>query len=170
MAALKSAAPLLATIGVASVVAHKFWPKGVMFGDKEDWEKEKVVERRAKTIEKDEDGAIRRARTVRQREGDIVVDDVVRKPRRSDHSADDAYSRGARRPPSSYYEDDRRPARLLPQSTHYDRRDEMAYVDERPRPRYGEREHDIRYDERAYAPRGYVDDRDRGYDDRDRAR
>jgi hypothetical protein len=175
MAAIKSAAPLLATIGVASVVAHKFWPKGVLFGDKEDWETRKVVERRARTIEKDEDGGIRRARSVRQREGgELVVDDVIRKSRRRDHSADGAYGRGPRRPPSSYYDDDRRYARPPPAAqSQYDRRGEMAYLDERQQPRYVERYNDPRhfdrrYEERPYRPKGYVDDG--GYDDRDRGR
>lgn len=34
----KTTAGLLAGIGVAAVVAHKVWPKGVLYGDHEDWE------------------------------------------------------------------------------------------------------------------------------------
>jgi hypothetical protein len=34
----KTTAGLLAGIGVATVIAHKVWPKGVLHGDHEDWE------------------------------------------------------------------------------------------------------------------------------------
>ncbi|KAK2592550.1 hypothetical protein QQS21_009765 [Conoideocrella luteorostrata] len=35
---IKDSAGLLLGIGVAAVVAHKFWPKGMLYGGKEDWE------------------------------------------------------------------------------------------------------------------------------------
>jgi len=46
---IKGSAGLLLGIGVAAVVAHKFWPKGILYGGKEEWEaevKEKIVQRR----------------------------------------------------------------------------------------------------------------------------
>lgn len=81
---LKSSAGLLAGIGIASYVAHKFWPKGVMYGDKEDWETtRKVVHKRegdgrggqrSETVEEEmvpgrrgERGAIEQKRTVEHR-------------------------------------------------------------------------------------------------------
>ncbi|EFZ02864.1 hypothetical protein X797_000833 [Metarhizium robertsii] len=35
---IKDSAGLLLGIGVAAVVAHKFWPKGMLYGAKEEWE------------------------------------------------------------------------------------------------------------------------------------
>lgn len=81
---LKTSAGLLAGIGIASYVAHKFWPKGIMYGDKEEWETtRKVVHRRmddgrggqvAETFEEEavpgrrgERGAVEQRRVVERR-------------------------------------------------------------------------------------------------------
>lgn len=37
---------MLGAIGAASLAAHKFWPKGITYGDKEEWEMEKEEERK----------------------------------------------------------------------------------------------------------------------------
>ncbi|KAH8178775.1 hypothetical protein LIA77_00294 [Sarocladium implicatum] len=174
LAALKSAAPLLATIGVASVVAHKFWPKGVLFGDKEEWETRPVKELHSRTVIRDEEGRVHRARTVREREGGpLVVDDVVRKNGRRDRSVDERFVRAEaqleRRPASAFYEDERRYARPPPPPLEHHRRDDRAYLDDRHQPRYSERYDETRYDDDRYADRAYRPSRytdDRGYDDR----
>lgn len=59
----KSTAGLLAGIGIATVIAHKAWPKGVLYGGQEEWETkphgkhhgERVVERRR--VARNGDGA-----------------------------------------------------------------------------------------------------------------
>lgn len=43
--AAKTSLVMLGAIGAAAVAAHKFWPKGVTYGDKDDWEMEKKKER-----------------------------------------------------------------------------------------------------------------------------
>lgn len=35
---LKTSLVMLGAIGAASIAAHKFWPKGITYGDKDDWE------------------------------------------------------------------------------------------------------------------------------------
>lgn len=39
---------MLGAIGAASLAAHKFWPRGITYGDKEDWETEKKKEEKSK--------------------------------------------------------------------------------------------------------------------------
>lgn len=185
METLKSSAPLLATIGVASVLAHKLWPKGVLFGDKEEWETRKVVSR---TVERGEDGRIRRERHVRKEDGEIVVDDFMRRNRRRDEelgrregSLDGADHRPRAidrrrmdalepapppRRPLSMYEEDRPPPRRYDAPPH-DRRLAPAYPNERHAPRAGDRYvyEDPRYDDRDRRPGRAYNDRP-VYDDR----
>jgi hypothetical protein len=46
--ALKTSLVFLGAVGAATFAAHKFWPKGVTYGNKEDWEEEETVIRKVK--------------------------------------------------------------------------------------------------------------------------
>jgi hypothetical protein len=187
IAAIKDAAPLLATIGVASFVAHKFWPKGVLFGDPDDWEKQTVVERRAKTVLRDEEGGVRHARHVTERNGKVVVNDIVRRepvpasrerrdwrdddggrsPRRlqADRSRYHAVDPPSRRPASAYLADERQYRRPSPSVAH-DRRDYPSSAEQRHDFGYEDRYGDARYVSRAPRPRSYYDEPQYDYNDR----
>lgn len=45
---VKTSLVMLGAIGAASLAAHKFWPRGITYGDKEDWETEKKKEEKGK--------------------------------------------------------------------------------------------------------------------------
>lgn len=52
----KTSAVFLGSVAVATICAHKFWPKGFIYGDKEDWElrkKEKKAAEKAKKVLKE---------------------------------------------------------------------------------------------------------------------
>ncbi|KAM7193792.1 hypothetical protein V8F20_008267 [Naviculisporaceae sp. PSN 640] len=51
----KTSAVFLGSVAVATVCAHKFWPKGFIYGEKEDWEKEKSFERKKKAVKEELD-------------------------------------------------------------------------------------------------------------------
>jgi hypothetical protein len=82
---LKSSAGFLAGVGVMAVVAHKFWPKGVMYGDKEDWEKEVAKKIRKKRHEAEE---VIRDRLPGARGGEDDNEDVAIRRRRAISSLD----------------------------------------------------------------------------------
>ncbi|KAF4453979.1 hypothetical protein F53441_3504 [Fusarium austroafricanum] len=81
----KTTAGLLAGIGVAAVVAHKVWPKGVLYGDHEDWEHEQPSKhrhsgrqhRRRRSVDNGERVVERRT----QRHGDAVYYEEVSRRR-----------------------------------------------------------------------------------------
>lgn len=51
----KTSAVFLGSVAVATVCAHKFWPKGFIYGEKEDWEKEKSFERKKRAVKEELD-------------------------------------------------------------------------------------------------------------------
>lgn len=143
--AIKGAAPLLATIGVASVLAHKFWPKGVLYGDKEEWQNsEKPVKaRQSHIVVKDRDGRVRRERHVREDGERRVVDDYDYRRGGGCERSYPERNRGPERPMGMY--DDRRrvePPRVRPR-LEYGRGDGRTLYDERGL-RGGLREYDER--------------------------
>ncbi|KAH6968883.1 hypothetical protein DER45DRAFT_547888 [Fusarium avenaceum] len=86
----KTTAGLLAGIGVATVIAHKVWPKGILYGDHEDWEhphpKHRHPDRpqhhrRRRSLEGDERIVERTAR----RHGDAVYYEEVSHRRPQNH-------------------------------------------------------------------------------------
>ncbi|KAM7195387.1 hypothetical protein V8F33_006728 [Rhypophila sp. PSN 637] len=50
----KTSAVFLGSVAVATVCAHKFWPKGFIYGEKEEWEKEEAAYKKKKKAIKDE--------------------------------------------------------------------------------------------------------------------
>ncbi|KAJ4260517.1 hypothetical protein NW762_007258 [Fusarium torreyae] len=86
----KTTAGLLAGIGVATVIAHKVWPKGVLYGDHEDWEHEshpkhrhsdrRQHQRRRRSLDNGERVI---ERTTRRRGDAVYYEEVSR--RRPDH-------------------------------------------------------------------------------------
>ncbi|KAF5643710.1 uncharacterized protein FTJAE_3127 [Fusarium tjaetaba] len=103
----KTTAGLLAGIGVAAVVAHKVWPKGVLYGDHEDWEhsskhhrSDRPHHRRRRSLENGERVVERTAR----RRGDAVYYEEVDRRRPQDFE----------RMPRPEYERMRQPAERLP--------------------------------------------------------
>lgn len=53
---LKTSLVFLGSVAAATYAAHKFWPKGVTYGDKEDWELEKEIKKEKKKKELERDG------------------------------------------------------------------------------------------------------------------
>lgn len=46
--ALKTSLAFLGAVGAATYVASKYWPKGILYGEKEEWEKEDIVRHHGK--------------------------------------------------------------------------------------------------------------------------
>ena len=51
--AIKTSLVFLGTVAAATFAAHKFWPKGITYGDKEDWEMEKAQEKAHQKVKQD---------------------------------------------------------------------------------------------------------------------
>ncbi|KAF5550260.1 hypothetical protein FNAPI_7783 [Fusarium napiforme] len=103
----KTTAGLLAGIGVAAVVAHKVWPKGVLYGDHEDWEhsskhhrSDRPHHRRRRSLENGERVV---ERTTRRR-GDAVYYEEVdrRRPQNFERMPRPEYER-MRQPADDHY-------------------------------------------------------------------
>src|SRR4051812_44825483 len=60
---VKTSLLFLGSVVAATFCAHKFWPRGVMYGDKEEWEIEQVTARIRRDLA-DEKRAARRRRPV----------------------------------------------------------------------------------------------------------
>ncbi|KAJ6439875.1 O-methyltransferase family 3 [Purpureocillium lavendulum] len=116
---IKGSAGLLLGIGVAAVVAHKFWPKGILYGGKEEWEgggkivQEKIVRRRRASGERgfdDAAGVVVEGRRARGRSRDGYDGHAYRYNNNNGGDNDDEYRR--RVPPPHrggrgyYYADD----------------------------------------------------------------
>lgn len=193
---MKASAGLLAGIGVASLLAHKFWPKGVLYGGKEEWETRVVDKKRTqKVVERDPDGRLRGMRSVETRgDGDVVVSEVRRgrdggermrryaangPPHRERSMHDHRRDLSHPRQPERYQREDflgppSRPRR--PVSVSYederrpmDRREEPRFVHERYPPRRREQylQEDSRYEDSRYEEPRF---RERAYRSKDGGR
>ncbi|KAF5664145.1 hypothetical protein FHETE_7196 [Fusarium heterosporum] len=94
----KTTAGLLAGIGVATVIAHKVWPKGVLYGDHEDWEHPHHKHRhsdRAQRRRRSSDVGERVVERTTRRHGDAIYYEEVDRRRPQNHER------------MSRYEDDR---------------------------------------------------------------
>lgn len=78
----KTTAGLLAGIGVATVIAHKVWPKGVLHGDHEDWEHSSAKHDRKPTRRRrSPENAERVYERTTRRHGDVVYQEEVSRRR-----------------------------------------------------------------------------------------
>ncbi|KAF5018102.1 hypothetical protein F66182_9941 [Fusarium sp. NRRL 66182] len=75
----KTTAGLLAGIGVATVVAHKVWPKGILHGDREDWQSRPHAKHHHQRRHRSPDSGERVVERVARRHGDVVYCDEVRR-------------------------------------------------------------------------------------------
>ncbi|KAL4723880.1 hypothetical protein ACLX1H_009525 [Fusarium chlamydosporum] len=79
----KTTAGLLAGIGVATVIAHKVWPKGVLYGGHEDWEHSSSSSKhsRRQPRRRSPENAERVYERTTRRHGDVVYHEEVSRRR-----------------------------------------------------------------------------------------
>lgn len=116
----KTSLVMLGAIGAAAVAAHKFWPKGITYGDKDDWEleKEEEAEKKKKKLK----SKLKEGRDIL--EGDRGRDDSGRREASGSGSGngngngrDGGDRRGSREPDRERYVQERRRERpRLPRS------------------------------------------------------